>query len=88
MNEDLIIIYMASKTPHCIESLPGVFVQDSYEKFLVIKLSDGSSIRDLNAFHVMRDIVNVCGRNPKVMPQADGSLMIEVKSAAESNKIK
>jgi hypothetical protein len=90
VNEEFIIIYMASKSPKnlCVETLPGVFVQDNFEKYLVIKLSDGSSFRDLNAFHVMRDIVKVCGRNPKVMPQADGSLMIEAKNADESNKIK
>ena len=79
---------MASKTQsHFVESLPGVFVQDSFSKFLVLKLKDGSSFRDQNAFHVTRDIVKVCGSIPKIVPQADGSLLVEARDAEESATI-
>ena len=77
-----------NKKNHLVETLPGLFETVNYETFLVIRLSDGSSFRDLNCFHVTRDLVKICGSTPKITPQGDGSLMIIARSAAESDKIK
>ena len=66
----------------------GLFSKDSFEKYLVFKLENGSSFLDINAFDVMRDLKRVCGSAPRVVPQADGSLMVEANSAEESAKLK
>ena len=70
-----------------VETLPGIFAKDTYRKFLVLKRKDGSSFRELNAFHVMRDIVRVCGSSPRIVPQADGSLLVEARDEEESKRV-
>ena len=78
---------MASiKSPH-IDSLPGVFVEVRFKKYLVLSLKDGSSFFYLNCFCVTRDIMQVCGSTPKIVPQADGSLLLEARNAEESLRI-
>nr|BDT63039.1 MAG: hypothetical protein [Trachysalambria curvirostris nimavirus] len=70
------------------EILPGTFVNNSYQKFLVIKTMDGKSIMDLDIFDVHRRLVKVIGREPNITPQRDGSLLVEVSSPEESDRLR
>ena len=43
---------------------------------------------DLDIFDVHRALIKVCGREPKVSSQRDGSLLVEVSSPEESARIR
>ena len=47
------------------EVVPGVYETVPYNKYLTIKLSDDEA----NVFKVYRDIVDCCGRKPKISPE-------------------
>ena len=70
-----------SKVNH--EVIPGKYEAIGYEKYLTIKLSDS----DADVFKVYRDIVECCGRKPKISPQKKGELVVETNSVAESRKM-
>ena len=70
-----------------IEVLPGVFECNSYEKYLTIELDSDRKIDELDIFDVHKEIVKRCGREPKIAPQNDGSLLIEASSPEESRKL-
>jgi len=70
-----------------VEIFPGQFQSASYDKYLVIKSLGGESIMDLHIFHVHRSIVQACGREPKVTTQRDGSLLVEVASPEEAERL-
>lgn len=71
-----------------IEVMPGMYEPVSFEKYIVVKSVDGCSINDLDIFEVHRSLVKACGREPKIMPQGDGSLLVEVSSPEESSKLR
>ena len=76
-----------SRRKNRVEQLPGLFVDAPYRRFLSIKTIEGASISDLDVFDVHRTIVNVCGRRPKMEAQRDGTLLVEVNSPEESDRL-
>ena len=71
-----------------IQTLPGTFEPAYYEEFLVIKSLDGVSVMDLDIFDVHRALIKICGREPKVSSQRDGSLLVKVSSPEESARLR
>ena len=69
-----------------MQILPGVYELVSYNKFLVIQFEDGN-IENVNVFKGNKEIVNCCGGQPKIKQQTDGSLLIEVFSQDQSEKL-
>ena len=55
---------------------------------MVVKSLNGKSITDLDIFDVHRTLVKVCGREPKVIPQGDGSIVVVVSSPEESSRLR
>ena len=43
--------------------------------------------RPVNCFKANKEIINICGNSPKVRPQGDGSLVIEISSPDESERL-
>ena len=70
-----------------VETLPGIMEQASYAKFVVLRTAGGEDLREGNIFQTYRDLVEACGSAPKVVPQADGSLLVEVGDAAQSERL-
>lgn len=71
-----------------VEVLPGLFESVSYDKYITVKSLDGRSVNDLDIFEVHRELVKTCGREPKMLPQGDGSLLVEVSSPEESERLR
>ena len=69
------------------EVLPGVFQRTDYTKYLVIRTLNGKPVIELDIFEVHREIVAICGREPRMSTQGDGSLLVEVASAEESSRL-
>ena len=67
-----------------IQTLSGTFVPAYYEQFLVIESLGGVSVMELDIFDVHRALIKVCGREPKVSSQRDGSLLVEMSSPKKS----
>lgn len=70
-----------------VEVLPGVFEPAAFNKYITVKTLNDKSIMDLDIFDVHRSLVKACGREPKVTPQRDGSLLVEVASQEEANRL-
>ena len=70
-----------------LEILPGVFEALDYSKFLVVKLDDEKRFQDMDMFEVNEEIASICEREPNIVRQSDGSLLIEVTSLEESKKL-
>ena len=68
-----------------MQILPGVFELISYNKFLVIQFEN--LVGNINPFKANKEIVSLCGREPKIRSQGDGSLVIEVSSPEESERL-
>ena len=66
------------------ETLPGIFENISYNKYLTIKLDNTES----DMFEIHRDIVKCCGREPKISPMNKQHLLVEVNSPEESRKMR
>ena len=70
-----------------IEVLPGIFECNSYEKYLTIELDSDRKAEELDIVDVHEEIVKCCGREPKIVLQNDGSLLVETSSPEESKKL-
>ena len=70
-----------------VEILPGVYEPNAYNKFLTLSLENEKKLDDLDIFEVHRDIVSCIGREPKISSINGGSLLIEVTSNEESEKL-
>ena len=70
-----------------IEILPGVFQPDNFQKYVTLKLSDERRAQELDIFEVNREISMICGREPKIEFQADGTVLIETSNQEESDKL-
>ncbi len=68
--------------------MSGIYEPVSLENYIVVKSVDGCSINDLAIFEVHRYLAKACGCQPKIMPQGDGNLLVEVSSPAESSKLR
>ena len=79
--------FVVNRSGPCFERLPGLFESNSYDKFLVLSALNGKKVEDLNVFEVHRDIVSCLGRDPKIISQSTGDLLIEVASPEESEKL-
>ena len=69
-----------------MQILPGLYELVSYNKFLILQLED-DVFKNISPFKASRDIVNVCGSEPKIRPQDDGTLLVEVSSPEQSEKL-
>ena len=69
------------------EIMPGIFEPVSFNKFLTLKFEDDKRAQDLDMFAIEKQIVAACGREPNIMFQSDGSLLIEVMSPEEGCKL-
>ena len=69
-----------------MQILPGVYELVSFNKFLVLQFEDGKN-ENVNVFKGNREIMNCCGGQPKIRSQMDGSLLIEVISQEQSEKL-
>ena len=74
------------KHPAQNEILPGVFEPAQYRKFLKIKFDD-KNVQDLDLFNVYKEIVTKCEKKPKLAPQNDGGLLVEVSSLKDSENL-
>ena len=70
-----------------LEIIPGVFERASFGKFFTLKFDQDQRVQDLDMFANEREIVDVCGREPNMTFQSDGSLLIEVATPEESLKL-
>ena len=68
------------------EVLPGLFEPTSYSGYLTMKF-DNQRAEDSDIFKICREITTICGREPKMSFQNDGSVLIEVVSSEESEKL-
>ena len=77
-----------SKNTSETETLPGLFEPlEIYEKYLAFKLEEDKRAQELDMFEVNRDIIKVRGREPYIMVQGDGTILVETASAEESKKL-
>ncbi|XP_068217683.1 uncharacterized protein [Palaemon carinicauda] len=70
-----------------IEVLPGHNEVVNYEHFFILEFENGRNER-LNVFKANREIVNLCGGQPKSLPQGNGSLLIETLSPLQGERLK
>ena len=75
----------SSRKANMIQIFPGKYEIVSYNKFLVLRFDDLT--RPVNPFEANKEIINICGNSPKIRPQGDGSLVIEVSSPDESERL-
>ncbi|KAG7166390.1 putative RNA-directed DNA polymerase from transposon BS-like 3, partial [Homarus americanus] len=66
------------------EILPGVFKQVDLAKFLVLRTVEGKPVMGQDIFCVHKSVVAICGREPKLSTQQDGSLLVEVSCPEKS----
>merc|ERR1712228_1060716 len=59
-----------------MEVLPGLYEIVNYEKFLILQFENGRH-ENLNIFRANREIIRICGSQPKISQQGNGSLLIE-----------
>lgn len=60
----------------------------SFAPFVSLKSSDDTRLSDRCVFDVYKDIVRICDGAPKkVVPQEDGSLLVEARSAGQSSAL-
>ena len=69
-----------------MEILPGLYEIVSYNKFLILQLED-DVFQNISVFKATREIVNACGSEPKIRPQDDGTLLLEVSSPEQSENL-
>ena len=69
-----------------VEILPGLFEPDSYSRYITLKFDD-KRVEDSDIFKICREVTALCGREPKMSFENDGSLLIEVTSPEESEKV-
>ncbi|XP_068225630.1 uncharacterized protein [Palaemon carinicauda] len=69
------------------EILPGHYEVVNYDKFFILEFENGRH-EHVNVFKANREIVNKCGGQPKILPQGNGSLLIETLSPIQSERLK
>lgn len=71
------------------EMLEELFTNRDYKKFHVIKRNDDGSMENIHIFRANNKIVEVLGGQPKrISIQRDGSMLVEVDSPEQCDKIK
>ena len=68
------------------ERLPGLYEPAAYTKFLTLDFKD-KKLDDVDIFEVNREITQCIRTQPKISPQGNGALVIEVSSPEESEKL-
>ena len=68
------------------EVLPGLSEPRSYSRYSTMKF-DNQRAEESDMFKICREITTICGREPKISFQNDGSILIEVVSPEESEKL-
>ena len=68
-----------------IHIFPGIFELVSYNKYVLLQFEN--LIRYINPFKASKEIKSLCGREPKIRSQGDGSLLIEASSPEEREKL-
>ena len=69
-----------------MEIIPGVYEIVNYDKFLILEFEEGRH-ETVNVFKANREIIALCGGQPKIRPQGNGSLLIETSSPEQSEKL-
>ena len=69
------------------EILPGLSVPTYYIQYLTIKHDDDQRMQNSDFFEIHRQIVTAIGREPKIVFQGDGSVLVEVTSLEEKEKL-
>ena len=54
---------------------------------MILEFEEGQS-KNVNVFQANREILEICGSQPKIRPQGNGSLLIETSSPEQSQKLK
>ena len=65
--------------------MPGIFEPSNYDRFLTIEF--GKRVQDLDFLKIDKEIANACSKEPKIMVQNDGSLLVETKLHEDSLKL-
>ena len=68
-----------------MQILPGVYELISYDKFLLLQIEN--LVGNINPFKACKEIVSICGKEPKIRSLGDGNLLVEVSSPEESDKL-
>ena len=79
-------VNMQNNDKRMMHILPGIYELVSYNKYLIIQL-ENDAFQNISPFKANRDIVNACGSEPKIRPQDDGTLLVEVSSPEQSEKL-
>ena len=75
-----------TETLNKIQILPGLYELVSYNKFLILRIDSEEHVK-INVFKGNREIAQHCGSEPKILPQGDGSLLIEASSPEQSEAL-
>ena len=71
---------------HC-ETLPGLFETANYIQYLTLEYEDDQRIQNSDFFEIHRQIVSTLGREPKIVFQGNGSVLVEVTSLEEKENL-
>ena len=66
-----------------IQTAPGIFEPNDYKKYLNVVLDDSNA----DIFDVHRDLINCCGKEPKVYAQGTGRILVEASTPEESRRL-
>lgn len=71
-----------------VEVLPVFFFFEptALKKYMTVKSENGQSIVDLDILYVHRSLVQAWGREPKVIPQRDDPLLVEIAFPEEATR--
>lgn len=67
------------------EILLGIFDENAnYKKYHSIKTDDMSKVMDMCIFYIYDSLVSCCREAPRISPQHDGSVLVQVSSADQA----
>ena len=78
---------IGKKRQEMIEILPGAFEPNSFNKYLTFNLENEKKLCDVNIFEINKMISSCIGREPKISREGESSLLIEVETSEESEKL-
>ena len=69
------------------ETLHDLFEPAYFIRYLTLRYDDDQRIQNSDFFEIHREIINTLGREPKIVFQGNGSVLVEVTSLEEKEKL-
>ena len=66
------------------EIIPGIFEPTNFNRYLTVRFDNGKRAQDLDFLEIGKEIMQACVKEPKIMFQGDGTLLIETLSPEDS----